>query len=149
MGTFHVFERPGAGGPSRTAGFRHQRLVNLDSGILRNDRGPLDNVFELPYVARPRIAHQIIRCCVRHPRQRLAELLGQLSQQMIDQQWNIRASLAQRRHLQGKNVQPVKQIHAELVGLHLRWEIAVGGGNDSHVHSDRLAAADPLEFLLL
>ena len=51
------------------------------------------------------------------------------------------APLAQRRHVDLDDLQPVVQVLAELALEHHRLEIAVGGGDDAHVDGDALVAA--------
>ena len=62
---------------------------------------------------------------------------------------NVVRSLAQRRYVHGKHIQPVVQIAAEqAVGDHL-LEIAIGGRDQPHVNPLRPGAPQPLELLLL
>ena len=58
-------------------------------------------------------------------------------------------ALAQRRHLDRHDVQPVVEVLAELAGLDHRRQVAVGGGDQPHVDLDRPRAAEPLELVLL
>ena len=43
----------------------------------------------------------------------------------------------------------MEEVFAELPLANHRFQIAVGGGDDAHVHGNRLRAADALEGLLL
>src|SRR5262249_24062993 len=65
------------------------------------------------------------------------------------QHGKVVAALAQRRQVDGEDVQPVVQVWPELPLLRPRLEVAVGGGDQPHVGADRLVAADALERLLL
>ena len=68
---------------------------------------------------------------------------------MIGEQEHVRLALAQRRHEDGKDIQAVVEILAEL-SLRDRFpEILVGGGHQAHVNLDRVGASQPLEFPLL
>ena len=56
---------------------------------------------------------------------------------------------AQGRQLQGKHVQPVKQILAEAPGRHLVGKVTVGGGNNADIQVDQFGTAQALDFPLL
>ena len=62
------------------------------------------------------------------------------------QQRQVLEPVTQRRQLYRKDVQAEEQILAELTGPHGRPQIDIGGGDQAHVHLDRLRAADALEF---
>ena len=70
-------------------------------------------------------------------------------QEMLDQHRQILEPLAQRRHLHGKDVQPVEQVLAEAAGADRRVEVPMRGRDDAHVAVDRAIAADALEGALL
>ena len=64
-----------------------------------------------------------------------------LLEEVIDQQRNVLAPLAQWRQVDGDHVETVKQIFAEpAVANHLA-QINIGGGDDAHVHLHLLRAA--------
>src|SRR5258708_33696774 len=68
---------------------------------------------------------------------------------MIDEQRNIACSFAKRRKPDGKNVQPVIQVHAESpFGYHL-LEILICRGNYPDIDPSRLRAPESFELLLL
>ena len=71
------------------------------------------------------------------------------AQEMVRQQRNILAALAQRRHEKRNHVQPVEQIFAEISALDLLFQVLVGGGHHPHVHLHRFGRAHRLEPLLL
>ena len=94
------------------------------------------------------ISRRIASCdIVTRPRRHL--LGAELLEEMLHQQRNVVAPLAQRRQLHRDDVQAVEQILAErAVRDHLR-EVAVGRGDDAHVDLDRVRVADALELALL
>ncbi len=51
--------------------------------------------------------------------------------------------------MQGKHVQTVEQVAAEFFFFHRPNQIAIGGGDQPHVHPDRLRSSQPLELLVL
>src|SRR5579871_2091644 len=68
---------------------------------------------------------------------------------MPSKQRNIFFSFAQRWHKEWNDVQPVKQIFAEISSRNLFLQIFVGRCNHSHVNCDRLVTAyrrEPLFF---
>ena len=81
----------------------------------------------------------------QHP----ALLLGDLVHQKPRQIGNVLRALAQGRHENRHHVEPVIQVLAKLAGLHRRFQVAVGGGDDPHVHPQGLAAAEPLQLAFL
>ncbi len=66
-----------------------------------------------------------------------------------DEGRNVFPSIAQRRHRDRKNIQPIVQVAAKLLRLNHRLQILVCRSNQAHVDSDGLGAAQPLELLLL
>jgi hypothetical protein len=71
------------------------------------------------------------------------------SREARGQQRHVLAPVAQRRDAHRDHAQPVEQVLAERARRRLGREVAVGGGDDAHVHLDGLRAAHPLELLLL
>ena len=68
---------------------------------------------------------------------------------MLDQERNVARPSAQRRHGDGEDVEPVVEILAELALGDESFQIAVGGGDQAHVHFDRLDTAHAFELTLL
>src|SRR5438876_11223603 len=63
--------------------------------------------------------------------------------------WNVVAALRECRHFEWKDIQAVEQILPESSLFDLFSQIAVGGGDDPHVHPDRGVRAEPLDLSLL
>jgi len=77
------------------------------------------------------------------------ELAAELLHEVADEERDVLGALAERRDLNGEDVQAVIEVAAEgALGDALR-KIHVGGGDDSDVHALRAIAAEPFEFLLL
>ena len=68
---------------------------------------------------------------------------------MVDEQRNVLAPLAQRRHLDAQHVEPVEEVLAEAAGADLGLEFARGRGDHAHVDAARLRFAERAHFLLL
>src|SRR5438132_886323 len=122
---------------------------NLERSPLREDHRPLDEVGELSHVPRPRIpAEGLERLGGDHldvPIHRAGEALHEET----DQRGNVLGSLAQRRDVDGKDVQAVVEVFAEALLLDQPSEVAVRRGDQADVDLDRPGAADTLELLLL
>ena len=68
---------------------------------------------------------------------------------MLNQQGDVLAPIAQRGQMQGKHVQAVEQVAAEFLFFDRAPQIDIGGGDQPHVHPDRLRSSQPLELLVL
>ena len=71
----------------------------------------------------------------------LAGLGGDLGEEVRDQQRDVLAAAIERGHLDVHHVQPVIQVLAELALGEQLLQVAVGGGDDPHVHRQCLRAA--------
>jgi hypothetical protein len=69
--------------------------------------------------------------------------------EVFHQQRYVFPPLAQRRHMNREDIQPVKQVAPEATGPHVLGEVAIRRRYQSHVYTQRLVAADSLEFTLL
>src|SRR5260370_34565259 len=79
----------------------------------------------------------------------LSHALGKLLREVPQQQRNIPLAFSQRRNVDGKNIQAKKEIGAELLLAHQRFEIAVRSGNQACVGPKRARASPPLKLSLL
>jgi hypothetical protein len=70
----------------------------------------------------------------------------QLAQEVLDQQRDVLAALAQRRDRQLGDAQPVEQVGAERAAVDLGREVAVGGRDDADVGGDDLGRADAADL---
>src|ERR1700756_480417 len=68
---------------------------------------------------------------------------------MIDEQRYIACSFAKRRKPDGKNVQPIIQVHAEPPFRYHLLKILICRRNDPHIHSSGLRTPESFELLLL
>ncbi len=69
--------------------------------------------------------------------------------EMPHQQWNVLRALPKRRDMNGKHVQPVKQIGPELLRLHQCPQVGIGGRDQARVRPKGPAVSEPLELPLL
>ena len=76
-------------------------------------------------------------------------LLAVLLEEVLHQQRDVVAALAQRRQVDADDVQPIVEVLAEPALFHLLLQVDVGRGDDAHVDLDRLHAAEAHELALL
>ena len=97
----------------------------------------------------PVVLHQHVDRRGRDAADVLVVLLGVLFEEVVGQQQDVRLALAQGRHVDREDVQPVVEIAPEGAVLDRLLEVAVGGRDDAHVDLDGALAADALELPLL
>src|ERR1700753_1916909 len=68
---------------------------------------------------------------------------------VLNQERDVFPSFAEGGHLDGKDVEAVVQIFAECSGCNGSLQIAIGCGDDAHVCTDDLGAANTLKLTLL
>src|SRR2546427_605158 len=103
----------------------------------------------LPDVSRPAICSQQLMGAgtnSRYFRVRGAPDVPVLPDKMRGKLRNVFAAFRECGHLQWKDVQAVKQIFPESSFFDLLAQIAVGGGNDPHIHLDHSASTEPLDL---
>ena len=110
-----------------------------------DQRGPLDPLPELADVARPGLAPQPGSGGGADARDRRARRCGPASRTNRPASIGMSSgALAQRRHVDGDQVDAVEQVLAELAALDQLGQVAVGGRDDAHVHRAGLARAEHL-----
>ena len=57
--------------------------------------------------------------------------------------------IAQRRNIDGHDVQPIIEVLAERAFFECGAQIAIGGGDQAHIHFMRFRSAEALEFAVL
>ena len=67
-------------------------------------------------------------------------------QKISRQQQHVLAALAQRRHHQRINAEPVVKVRPKAPGPHLLRQVAVGGGNHPHINAVLAVRAQPLQL---
>jgi hypothetical protein len=125
----------------------HREILGTDHLRAAGDDQALDDVFQLADVARPRVvAQQLGRVGGNLPHRR-AVVLHEPLEEGVDQERDVLAALAQRRHRQVDDVQAIEQILAERAfGNHVA-KVPVGGGDDADIDaSHRAIRADLLDF---
>src|SRR5205809_3162564 len=113
----------------------------VDRRCLAEHHRPLEGVLELADVAGPVVGEQRALRVFRERLRLLVALLGDAAQELLPQDLDIVAPVAQWREMNGDHVQPVVQVGAETAALDVVLEVAVGGGHDPDVHGNGLGAA--------
>ena len=96
------------------------------------DRHALDQVAEFTHIAGPAGGLQGFDRCARelHPR---AASGADAMRQIGDQQRQILAAIAQRRHVDRHHVEPIEQIRAKRACDNGLFKIVMGRGDDAHI----------------
>lgn len=116
---------------------------------MREDGRPFHQVFQLTDIAGPSIAGKDLQCLGRHGLDVLLHALGVVLGEIADEGGDIFPSIAQRRHRDWKDIEPIVEIVAKLFRLYHSLEIPIGRGNQADIHPYRLGTAQPFEFLFL
>src|SRR6185437_11243348 len=109
----------------------------------------LDDVFELADVARPIKGSELGERIGGQLRDRLFGRTGEFGDEELRQRRNVLLVLAQRRQVNGHDVQAVVQIFTERALLERGAQVAVGGGDQADIHFLGAGAAEAFEFALL
>ena len=115
------------------------QVEDIDRLVARQRDGTMQQVLQLAHVARERIAHQVHQRVAREARRRrhVGVARDALEHAFADL-LQVLEPLAQRRHADLDDVEPVVQVLPELAGQHLGAEVLVGRTQQPHV--DRLLA---------
>ena len=121
----------------------------MDHLPVAHQHRPLEDVFQLPDVAGPVIAHEHVDGGRRDALDDLTVLVRELLEEVIGEQQQVGFALAERRHEDGEHVEPIVEVLAEGILRDGLLEILVRRGEQAHVGLDRFGAAQPLELALL
>jgi hypothetical protein len=119
------------------------RKASSTIAFSRADKAP-DNVAPRSMAVPVQIERPLV-----HAPNRLARLSRVPIDEVLDQHGNVLSSVPQRRNLERKHVQPIKEILPEGAAVHRRAQVAIRRGDDAHVDLNRLSAPDSLELPLL
>src|SRR5262245_24734613 len=115
----------------------------------RQNDGTLDDVFELSNVSRPGPILQSAHGVGRNRREAPTHAICVLLDEVPDEERHIGGAVAQRRNMDGEDVQTVKEIASERSLLHVALQVAVRRRNQADVDALGPRAAEPLELALL
>src|SRR3989454_8653032 len=127
--------------------FRQQVAIHVLLGGEHD--GALDDIFKFTDVARPVVVHQEFHSGSGEAPLRLCIFLAVTPEKVVDQQGNIFLAVAQRRQVDGNNVEPVEEVFAKAALAHQSHQIRIGGGQDANVHLDGFGTAQAHVLTLL
>src|SRR6266481_1815259 len=128
---------------------RKPTLIHREILRVAHDYGSLDDVLQFANVTRPGVRLKQIEALFIHRLKALSCFPCITIKEVPDQQRNVLSSFAQRRHLDGKNVEAVKEVTPEYVRSDGRLQVTIGGSNHANVRSDRSSSTDTFEFMFL
>ena len=114
-----------------------------------HDQKPIDDIAQLPHIARPAVGLQRGQRVFAELAWRNARRLGAALHEMARELRNVFAPLAQRRHADRHDAQAIEQILAEATGGDLARQLAIGRSDDADIDLDPVRSPYPLEGLLL
>src|ERR1035438_5182656 len=127
---------------------RGRQIGNVNGGKRAGRAGALYAIFQLAHVARPIVVKDQTQSIVPHAVLHLGGTVDAL-QDVADQQWNVLLAFAQGRDAQGKHVQTEVEVAAEGPLLQRHIQVAVGGGQDTHLDGYGAGAAYRTHFFFL
>src|SRR5262245_34505840 len=148
-GRAHV-EHDGAGsGWDRRDRAGQREMHGRDQAAVAHDGRALEAVAELAHIAGPRVRAQHAERRIVHRGDALVVLGAELLEKGLDQERDVVAALAQRRHRQAHDVQAVIEILAEGAGANRLHGLLVGRGEHSHIDLDLGLAAEASDHAVL
>src|SRR5260370_3225342 len=104
---------------------------------------------ELEKVSRPRVRLKQFQAPLVYPANALSRFPRVAIDEVSDQHRNIFPSFPQRRHLDRKNVEPIKEVTPKGARTDGRLQVTVGGGNHANIRPDGSSSTDTFEFMFL
>src|SRR5205085_11822776 len=109
----------------------------------------LDDVLELPDISGPVVFHEALESLFADRRGLRRRAVAMFREEVLDERGNVLLAIAERRHMDVDDVEPVEEVIAELLLLDLPLQVFVGRADDADVDLDRQRRADPLDLPLL
>src|ERR1700685_4670599 len=106
---------------------------DLEQRALGKDDRSLDDVLQFPDIARPGVTNQRVHGFRRDGVDLLGHVERKVLREVPDKERYIFSALAQWRNVDGKDVQSIKQIGAELLFFDHRMQITIGRGDQASV----------------
>ena len=110
-------------------------MLGADLALPGQHHGPFEGALQFPHVARPVVGQQDGHGFLAQVGYLLAHAGGALAHEMHRQQRDILAAFAQRRELHGDDAQSVVEFRTEHPGAGHAAQVALGGGDQAHVHA--------------
>src|SRR5947209_1575530 len=154
VASFQLVERDGRRGRlarrplGGLRGLRREHLVCFDCVALRERSGALQTVAKLTHVAGPVVCREASARVFGEVERVAVEALAEDREEVFDERGYVFAPVAQRRDVERDDVEAVEEVCAEAPLLNVVGEVAVGGGDDSHVRLAVARRADAAEAAL-
>src|SRR5262249_6344160 len=114
-----------------------------------DDHGTLDDVLQLPHIARPGVIHQQLQGVGADSNARLAHAPAEVVQEVPDQVGDVLAALAQRRDVDREHVGREEEVGPDPALAACGRQVLVGGRDHAYVHGNDFATADALDGAFL
>src|SRR5882757_2916713 len=128
---------------------RQPTLIYGEILCLAYDDRTLDDVLQLANITWPGIRLKQAETLFAHRLKVFSSFPCITIDEVLDQQGNVFSSLPERRNLNRKNVEAVKQIAPKFTLNDGSLQVAIGGGDDTRIGSDGLIATHTLKLPLL
>src|SRR5665213_716539 len=146
---FAVGERAEARGVRRALSEQAVDILRTHARSARENENPLDGVPQFAHVSGPVEGGQAIDGVLAEGARRHPLALGENSSEVMHEQRDVLAPIAQRRHDHRDDVQSIVEILAKMSLRYLCLEILVRRRDHAHVHGDRLRAPDAIDDAIL
>ncbi|MNH10705.1 hypothetical protein D3C79_701920 [compost metagenome] len=113
------------------------------------ERGTADHMLQFAHVARPVVGQQRALGRRRQAQTAQAQAGAVEFEKLPGQDQHVIAAFAQRRNRHRIDRQTMVQIGAEQAFANAVRQVAVGGGNDAHIHMQRLVRPQALDLAVL
>ena len=128
---------------------QHRDRRRRNDAVGRQHHRALDRVFELADVTRPFVGRELLMHALIDALDVLAGALLMLAHEVIGKHGDVFAPVPEGRHFDWDDVEAIEQIFLKRAVQHHLAQIAVGGGDDAHVHLLAALRSQRLEFALL
>ena len=132
-----------------TAIHREPAFVDRERLPITKNNGSLDHVLQLADISRPCIGLQSVKCRSVDTTYFLPRLTRVAVDEIFNQKRDVFSSLAQGRHVDGKDIEAVVEVAAKRALLNKLLQVSIGGGDHAHVGTNDPITADPLKLPLL
>ena len=125
------------------------QIAHVDEIGGGGDGGARNDVFQFADIAGPVVLHEHDLRAPRKPLKGFSVRLAVFLQEMLHQHGNVLGAFDKPGHADFDAVQAVEKIFAESAGQHFRAQVAVGGGDQAHIHFSYFRRSDALNFAVL
>jgi len=125
------------------------KISRHQTGSAGADYGKFDSAFQLSDVAGPGVGHKHAETVGVQISDGFACGRTDLAEQCLYEQWNVIASISQRRQVDACHADAIEQISAKGAVNHVFVEIVMRGGEDAYVHLPWTGLSQTRDFFFL